>query len=173
MRFSSGFAILTILFSVTCAYAIFVNPATDYCISLGYQAWTNHTDEGDFSYCIMPNGTMYPLWDFYIGKASIENNYCSLHGYGTKVINDSRCRYAPECAACVLDNGTEIEMAQLMNPGKFEVLKNESILEINVSVKPPEIEENTPELLFSSQVYLLILLAVAVIALFWLRRRRG
>lgn len=93
------------------------NPSAVYCSALGYEYITEKTPEGDWGYCVLPDGSKVGSWLFLQGKTALSDNYCSKQGLETKTITDrSRCIQfmTDECAVCLLANGTEIEVTELM-----------------------------------------------------------
>lgn len=95
-----------------------LNPAPTYCEQLGYEYFINQTEEGEVGFCKISDDIILDSWDFLKGKVGKEYSYCKLHGYDIKNVNNSDvCPsiYFGECAVCVLDNGTEIEVTKLMN----------------------------------------------------------
>jgi putative hemolysin len=86
-----------------------INPAAAYCMEMGY--------EYEDGACILPNEESVDSWDFLQGKTSQNYSYCEQEGYELKTINDSeKCLIflTPDCAVCVLDNGSEVEVTDLM-----------------------------------------------------------
>ncbi|RLE30841.1 hypothetical protein DRJ54_01825 [Candidatus Acetothermia bacterium] len=91
-----------------------LNPAQVYCEALGYQ-YTTHDDRG---FCILPDNSEVDAWEFLQGKVATEYSYCETRGLAIKTVNDSeKCiRFLlDECAVCVLPNGEEVEVTELMN----------------------------------------------------------
>lgn len=61
------------------------NPATVYCLRLGYKHKIVLDDEGNqYGVCIFPDGEACRAWDFYRGKCNQECSYCKQHGYELK-----------------------------------------------------------------------------------------
>jgi len=111
--FFAGFLFLLLIAPV---YAM-LNPSAVYCSALGYNYIIEKKSEGDWGYCILPNGTKVDSWLFLEGKTGISDNYCSKQGLKTKTIVDpDKCItfLTDECAMCLLANGTEIEVTELM-----------------------------------------------------------
>lgn len=93
------------------------NPSAVYCEALGYEYVVETTVQGDTGYCKVGGSQTVDSWDFLQGKAGQEFSYCSEQGYGMKTVNSSRrCLVflTDECAVCVLENGTEVEVTELM-----------------------------------------------------------
>ncbi|MGB9749159.1 MAG: DUF333 domain-containing protein [Candidatus Woesearchaeota archaeon] len=89
-----------------------LNPAAVYCEAMGYKYLQ---EEG---LCELSNGERVSDWDFLEGKVAQDYSYCSKQGYQIKTINDpnDKCLkfLTEECAVCILPNGTEIEVTDLM-----------------------------------------------------------
>jgi putative hemolysin len=111
-----GILLLGILLVGTVAGML--NPAAVYCTSLGYQYQVvTETDGGERGYCQVPGGEAFDAWQFLEGRNGTPFNYCSRLGYATRTMNDwSLCeRFGTgTCSACVLENGTVIEVTNLM-----------------------------------------------------------
>ena len=95
------------------------NPAATYCVDLGYEYSIVHTDEGDLSVCIFPDGTETEIWTFFSGQESREFNYCTKNGLNTKTVSDERCAYNIKCTLCVFEDGSEEEVTKYMNLNVF------------------------------------------------------
>lgn len=95
------------------------NPSAVYCRELGYNYTCETTpDGGQRGLCVLPDGQIVDAWDFLEGKVGQEYSYCKKEGYEMKtVIDNEKCSYifSPECAVCILPDGTEVEVAELMN----------------------------------------------------------
>ena len=90
-----------------------MNPAYVYCKALGYGTESVLTDEGEVVMCVFPNDTSVNGWDFLMGREALEWSYCTINGYEAKHLENSDI--CNECTACVLENGTEIEVTNLMD----------------------------------------------------------
>ena len=95
------------------------NPSAAYCEDLGYEFIIQETPEGDLGICKFSENYQAPAWGFLRGEESQEYSYCSQAGYEMKIIdNPEKCgfTYKPGhgCLACVLANGEEIEVSNLM-----------------------------------------------------------
>ncbi|MEM2121941.1 MAG: DUF333 domain-containing protein [Candidatus Woesearchaeota archaeon] len=89
-----------------------LNPAAVYCEALGYRYLI---EEG---LCELPNGQRVIDWDFLKGKVAQEYSYCVREGYQIKTVDDpEKCVgfLTEECGFCVLPNGTEVEVTELMS----------------------------------------------------------
>jgi len=95
-----------------------LNPATVYCQAMGYN-WTIKPDtRGEAGYCILPQGKSVGEWDFIRGSAGQEYSYCARQGYRAKTIKDSeKCSSiaSSTCMVCILKNGQEVQVTDLMN----------------------------------------------------------
>lgn len=88
-----------------------LNPAAVYCEKLGYKYLSEEET------CELPDGSKVNAWEFLQGKIAKKYSYCKKVGYEIKTVKDpERCiRFLlDECAVCVLENGTEIEVTELM-----------------------------------------------------------
>jgi putative hemolysin len=96
-----------------------LNPADVYCHSLGYEPITKKGENGSEScYCRLPNNVEVDAWEFLLGRVATEYGYCARSGYDLKVVNNSsKCVkfLTGSCAVCMLKNGTEVEVTDLMN----------------------------------------------------------
>lgn len=93
------------------------NPAAVYCEELGYEYIVESTPQGEMGLCKLPNGETVSDWDFLKGKVAEEYSYCHQEGYEIKTVRDSgTCSKfgTVECAVCVLEDGTEVEVTELM-----------------------------------------------------------
>jgi putative hemolysin len=122
-------AIFTILFMIGLSglimpVAAMKNPAAVYCDSMGYQ-FTDviQSDGGMAGYCILPGNQRVDAWQFLEGKVAQDQSYCKKQGYGIETVNDlSYCKkfFTSSCSACILPNGTKVEMTDLMNLNVWE-----------------------------------------------------
>jgi putative hemolysin len=90
----------------------FLNPAEVYCKSLGYKSESTQTAEGEVGICVFSDNTSANEWDFLQGRQSLEWSYCTKNGY--EAIHLENSEICKECTACVLPNGTKIEVTKLM-----------------------------------------------------------
>jgi len=93
------------------------DPSIVYCKALGYNFTTSLTKEGEMSICQFPDGSSCEVWSFLKGKCGNEYSYCKQKGYMIKNISDiEKCVsiFSDECAVCILENGTEVEVTTLM-----------------------------------------------------------
>jgi hypothetical protein len=92
-----------------------LNPAAVYCGALGYRYVTESTLEGDFGYCILPDGTKADSWEFFGGVQGKEYGACARSGYRQEPSSDpTLCPFA-QCAVCILPAGTLIPADILLN----------------------------------------------------------
>lgn len=94
-----------------------LNPAAVYCHSLGYNYTVESTQEGERGLCQLPNGEAVDAWQFLQGKVAPEYSYCHSIGCEIRTVSDTETcsRFlTEECAVCVLEDGTEIEVTELM-----------------------------------------------------------
>ena len=83
------------------------NPASVYCLDLGYQYRVLDLFDGQDGVCIFPDGETCNEWDFLQGKCGQEHSYCSRIGYETRVMSDGRNGFSPEYAICVSPDGKQ------------------------------------------------------------------
>jgi putative hemolysin len=94
------------------------NPAAVYCQSLGYNYRIEMADNGEVGYCLLPNGQSVDAWEFLLGEAGQEFGYCARMGLRQEVVEGYRTCFlfaTPSCAACILGNGSKVEVTRLMN----------------------------------------------------------
>jgi len=93
------------------------DPTYVYCTALGYEYSIVMTDAGEQGFCILPDGREVDAWQFLQGKTGNEYSYCALQGYEIKTVSDpEKCLkfLTDECAVCVLADGSEVEVTDLM-----------------------------------------------------------
>ena len=110
---------LLLLFLIACFPAnthAMRNPAAVYCKALGYEYVVEEEDEGQRGLCVLPGGQEVDGWEFLEGKAAPEFGYCQEQGFEMKTVTNPRCASPSdqECAVCILDDGTEVEVTELM-----------------------------------------------------------
>ena len=108
--------VFLLLLSVIPAGAL-MDPSAVYCTSLGYEFIIEMTPVGEWGYCILPSGEKVDSWKFLEGKTGAADSYCRKIGLQIKTVRDpERCIQflTDECAVCILANGTEVEVTQLM-----------------------------------------------------------
>jgi putative hemolysin len=111
------FIVLLINIGVESVFAL-KNPAAVYCEELGYEYTTINTDKGMRGLCILPDNQIVNAWWFLRGEIAQEYSYCKKMGYGIKTVEDTqKCSYiySSKCAVCILEDGREVEVAELMN----------------------------------------------------------
>lgn len=114
------FLLIALLITISLGHvSALKNPSAVYCEELGYEYITATTpDGGKVGLCVLPNNQTVSAWWFLKGKVGQEYSYCKKEGYEIKtVIDNEKCSYifSSECALCILPNGTEVEVAELMN----------------------------------------------------------
>jgi putative hemolysin len=95
-----------------------MNPSAVYCEELGYEYITINTEKGVRGLCVLPNDRIVSAWWFLEGKVAQEYSYCKKAGHEIKTVRDSEtCKriFTDECAVCILEDGTEVEVSELMN----------------------------------------------------------
>jgi putative hemolysin len=89
-----------------------MNPAAVYCTSLGYEYVIESTEEGQRGFCKLPDNQTVDAVDFLRGEVALNWSYCAKMGYAAKHVEDSEiCK---SCTVCVLPDGTEVEVTELM-----------------------------------------------------------
>jgi putative hemolysin len=88
------------------------NIAAVYCKALGYNYSVESTELGEVGFCTLPDKQKVDAWAFLYGEIGLEWSYCAMEGYEAKHVEDSET--CVECTACVLPDGTETEVTQLM-----------------------------------------------------------
>ena len=106
-------AIIFSTFSFSESVSGMLNPAAVYCEDLGYEYTIKSTPEGDYGMCRFPDGSEAEEWKFLEGKEGKEYSYCEQEGYEIKTVSEG-CQFSVECAVCVLENGEEVEVTELM-----------------------------------------------------------
>jgi putative hemolysin len=112
-----GTAIILAVLLLTVSASALRNPAAVYCDTLGYKYVVESTGDGEIGRCTLPNNISVDAWNFLEGKTAQGYSYCTQRGYGMKVVeNATRCSrfLLSECAVCVLSDGSEIEVTELM-----------------------------------------------------------
>jgi putative hemolysin len=93
------------------------NPSAVYCKGLGYEYRTAATESGgQIGECVLPDGSEVSAWRFLEGKAGAGYGGCEKKGYVARPANGTACRrlHSPECTVCVLPDGGEVEVTELM-----------------------------------------------------------
>jgi putative hemolysin len=88
------------------------NPAAVYCEALGYQYAAESTPGGERGLCQLPNNERVDAWDFLRGNVALEWSYCATEGHQAKHVEESDVCW--DCTVCVLADGREVEVTQLM-----------------------------------------------------------
>jgi len=117
---SGGILVISLLlfaFLTIPGYAL-VDPSAVYCTALGYNYVTESTSQGERGLCRLPNNQSVDAWEFLKGKVSQEYSYCQMVGYEIKTVQDKeKCLefLEDDCAVCILEDGTEVEVTELMD----------------------------------------------------------
>ena len=90
------------------------NPVAVYCDELGYQYIIKETVDGQQGFCQFSSGVAIDGWKFFIGEEGQNYSYCQKQGLEVKTIISEQCQYASKCAVCILKNGTEVRITELM-----------------------------------------------------------
>jgi len=143
-----GFLFVILLLKTT--YGM-LNPAAVYCEALGYKYLP---EEG---LCELSNGERVIDWDFLEGKVAQEHSYCAREGYQIKTVSDpdGKCLkfFTENCAVCILPDGSEVEVTELMGLRFEEGICGDGRCVIGEThetcpqdcVKPEEVEEEKKE----------------------------
>lgn len=84
------------------------NPASIYCIGLGYKDEIRTDDKGgQYGVCIFPGGIECPDWDFYRGMCGQKFSYCEKQGFKIKNRIDDMGTWTSSYAVCVFNDGSE------------------------------------------------------------------
>jgi putative hemolysin len=85
------------------------DPSSVYCDALGYglETRTNPETGGEVGYCVFPDGSACPTWDFYRGKCDQNFTYCELQGNRIENRVEDMGTFTVEYAACVFDDCSE------------------------------------------------------------------
>jgi len=83
-----------------------LNPDAVYCRALGYEYYSAHTARGVIGVCVLTDERIVNASDFYRGRVALEWSYCARQGY--------EAIPGPDCLRCVLQDGREIRVAELM-----------------------------------------------------------
>ncbi len=150
------------------------NPSAFYCKKLGYEFIIKDTPEGQIGICKFSDSQQASAWDFLRGKEATEKSYCNQKGYKMKIIDDpQKCgvSYSPDhgCMVCVLQNGNEVEVSDLLQIEK--TLKS-------TDIKSPDLnfeQKNTtkPILTIIFIIITIIIILFFLIFLILLKKRRN
>ena len=78
------------------------NPATIYCIELGYEVEiVKESGGGQHSICVFPDGNSCDAWSFMIGGCGEKYSYCAQNGYGQIIKTDGKNPFSPTYPVCV------------------------------------------------------------------------
>lgn len=114
-----GIIISTVLISFPANFVFGLKDASAvYCKEMGYEWAIKETEAGQMGVCKFSETESCPAWEFLAGKCGEKYSYCSKKGYELKTINDpekcSNVPFSPQCAVCVLEDGSEVEVTKLM-----------------------------------------------------------
>ena len=149
-----------------------VNPASKYCTDLGYESSLEGVSKG---VCKFPDGSSANEWDFVLGKAGREWSYCSKKGYEIKTLyNTSKCVsiYSRDCAVCILKNGTEVEVTQLMSLEKIIKCGND-ICETNENYNNCPADCLKPEEFETTYIIVFLLIIILIIVYVIIKKFKG
>jgi putative hemolysin len=110
------FLLIILLILASCPAVAMLNPAAVYCQALGHRYVTESRPEGDFGYCILPDGTKADAWAFFAGSTGTTYGACSRAGYQQVVSSDpGLCPFSAGCAVCVVPGSSPVPAAVLLN----------------------------------------------------------
>ena len=89
-----------------------LNPAAVYCEALGYSYVIESTEAGSRGLCELPDSQRVDAWDFLKGRVALDWSYCARQDYEAKRVETSDICW--DCTVCVLPDGAEAEVTQLM-----------------------------------------------------------
>ena len=115
-RYLTALIVVVIGIAPVTAFAL-RNPAVVYCTALGYEYRIEKNVLGDTGYCLLPGGEKVDAWKFLRGEIAHDKSYCVSKGYGQKTVKDpKKCLrlQIDSCAVCVLTDGREVEVTELM-----------------------------------------------------------
>lgn len=79
------------------------NPASEYCLGLGFREENRVSEAGEHGVCIFADGAECDSWDFLAGRCGIEHSYCLQQGFAIQSNSDSNI------ATCTFDDGTSCD----------------------------------------------------------------
>ena len=93
------------------------NPSAVYCEAMEYDYATITGEGGEIGVCTMPDGTAVDAWNFLLGEDGEEFGYCAAKGLEQTIVTGAACRVylLDTCSACVLDDGSIVEVGSLMD----------------------------------------------------------
>lgn len=91
-----------------CVGSNLANPATTYCILMGYSTQTVETAQGQQGVCVFPDGSNCDEWAFLNGSCGQQYSYCAKQGYGIQTARSAGNSYSQESAVCTDSSGKVI-----------------------------------------------------------------
>ncbi len=76
------------------------NPASEYCIGVGYSEETRESDSGQYGVCIFPDGTECDSWALFRGECGLDKTYCAQQGYTPEVREGVLTCVFPDGSSC-------------------------------------------------------------------------
>jgi putative hemolysin len=89
-----------------------LSPGDAYCAALGYEPITVLTKKGEKVLCRLPNGRTLDAMSFFTGRVGLDASYCAQQGLQAKHVEDPAI--CGSCTVCVLPEGGEVRVSQLM-----------------------------------------------------------
>lgn len=130
MKYTRIMSVILLVLAVPVSGLALDNPAAVYCTAMGYEYTIEKTDMGDRGFCRIDNGQQVEAWAFFQGKVAREKNYCATKGYGQKIVKDpEKCIkfLSDSCLMCVLRDGQEVEVTELMGLTLVETTCGDSV----------------------------------------------
>jgi putative hemolysin len=131
-------AIILALFYFLLTASALKNPAVVYCTSLGYEYMIKNSSLGDAGICKFAQREACSAWDFVSGYCGAEHGYCNRTGYSQRIGSGRECgsedRYA-RCALCILENGSTVEVTELMNLSFKEAICGDGICDESENIR--------------------------------------
>ena len=110
-------ATLLILAALISSAAAMRNPAAVYCEGLGYRYTVESQGGQETGYCEFAPGNRADAWGFLQGKTAVRHSFCASQNQSLKVVKDPKAcarLLTDYCAVCVLKDGTEKEVTEVM-----------------------------------------------------------
>ncbi len=89
-----------------------LSPGDAYCAALGYEPITVLTKNGEKAMCRLPDGRLLDAMSFFTGRVGLDASYCAKQGLPARHVEDPAI--CGSCTACVLPDGSEVRVSQLM-----------------------------------------------------------
>jgi len=98
-----SFLLLLFFFASLETVSAIPDPSSVYCMEMGYNYTIIKLEDGsEIGYCIFPDNTSCPAWDFYAGICGQNWSYCAKNGWLTIAMTDGKDPYSPYYSACAV-----------------------------------------------------------------------